>query len=143
MSEQKIADLAIGLVLLLVISMPGLTVYMGWAEQEAMKEAWAIKGAPCPLAADPAADGAKADKSFDYGGVRFARRYGHVSCVAPREDGFMSETTYRVCQFSAPATVTVTQGGETTVFRPGAGHPATVTIRDGRASCVIGGWFTG
>jgi hypothetical protein len=26
-------------------------------------------------------------------------------------------------------------------FEPGVGHPATVKIRDGLPTCVMGGWF--
>jgi hypothetical protein len=26
-------------------------------------------------------------------------------------------------------------------YEPGVGHPTTVTVRNGRPSCVVGGWF--
>lgn len=131
------------MVLLAVMSIPSALVVANWFEMRQARAAWAIEGPPCPrLASDALLRAARRPPHvFDYGGVRFARQYGHASCVGFREDGLFNEAIYRVCQFSAPAILAVTAGGREEAFKPGVGHRATVTIRGGRASCVVGGWF--
>lgn len=130
--------------LALVATIPAYLVYSAWAGERAMKRAWAINGPACPVvAATPALFGALGPKEFDYGGVGFARRYGHVDCMAAREGPLGDRHVYRVCQFSAPMTVGVTAGGQTRLFKAGVGQAATVTVRRGEVSCVVGGWFRG
>ena len=132
------------IVLLAVMSIPSALVVANWLEMRGERRAWTIGGPPCPrLASDTVLYAARLPPHvFDYGGVRFARQYGHASCVGFREDGLFNPAIYRVCQFSAPAILAVTAGGREEAFRPGVGHRATVTIRGGKASCVVGGWFT-
>ena len=65
-----------------------------------------------------------------------------VSCGAVPENPLWPSTSYHVCRFNNPGAVVVTQGGRTTIFEPGVGRPATVTVRDGKASCVVAGWFS-
>ncbi len=131
------------LVLLAVMSIPAALVIANWLEMRQARAAWAIEGPPCPRLASDAIlrTSRRPPHVFDYGGVRFARQYGHASCVGFREDGLFNPAIYRVCQFNAPATLAVTTGGQQLAFKPGVGHHATVTIRGGRASCVVGGWF--
>ncbi len=138
----QVANLA-GL-MLVVVSVPALMIYETWSEQEAMRKAWNIAGPACPVVeASPAVFGAKGPKTFEYGAVRFDRRYGHASCVAPPTEGLVSENIYRVCQFSAPSALAVTTEGRTVTYKPGTARRATVTVRDGQVSCVVGGWFSG
>jgi hypothetical protein len=82
------------------------------------------------------------------GGFRLWRRQlctevRTLSCVAPREGGLFTRTTYRVCQFSAPALIGVTTAERTVFYAPGVGRRATVAVRGGTPSCVLGGWFAG
>lgn len=125
--------------LMLVASIPAWVAYADWAERRAMRAAWAISGPACPVAQGPW----RAPRVFDYGGVRFARRFGHVSCVAASEGAPWNRRTYRVCQFTGPDTVAVRLESSVHVFKPGVGRRATVTVRGDAPSCVVGGWFGG
>ncbi|WP_312166576.1 hypothetical protein [Phenylobacterium sp.] len=130
--------------MLVVVSIPAFLLYETWSEQDAMRRAWDIAGPACPVVeTSPVVFGAKGPKTFEYGAVRFDRRYGHASCVAPPVRGIVSEQVYRVCQFSAPSALAVTTEGRTITYRPGTARRATVTVRDGQVSCVVGGWFAG
>ncbi len=149
-SRQGVLDSPIGQVvnlaglMLVILAVPALTIYETWSEQAAMRRAWNIAGPACPVVeASPTLFGAKGPKAFEYGEIRFERRFGHVSCVAPAKRGMVGGEVYRVCQFSAPAALAVTTGGRTSLYKPGVGQRATVTVRDGQVSCVVGGWFTG
>ena len=130
--------------MLVILAVPALSIYETWSEQAAMRRAWNIAGPACPVV-EPSATffGAKGPKGFDYGGIRFERRYGHVSCVAPAKRGMVGGEVYRVCQFTAPAALAVTADGRTHLYKTGVGQRATVTVRDGQVSCVVGGWFSG
>ena len=127
------------------VSVPAYLAYDNWAAEEARRAWGRVEGPACPVVRDlsPPPFGARGPKTFDYGGVGFARRYGHVDCVAPTDGPLGDRKVYRVCQFSAPMTVGVTAGGETWLFKPGVGRPATVTVRRGEVTCVVGGWFRG
>jgi hypothetical protein len=127
----------------LICAIPGLIAFATWADLHAMKVAWTIKGPPCPVVAKPgpAAVGRKKPRTFDYGGASFTRSFGAASCVSIPESGLTREN-YRVCQFNNPGAVTVELDSGTTVFQPPPGRRATVTVRHGRASCVVAGWFT-
>jgi hypothetical protein len=130
--------------MLVILAVPALTVYETWSEQAAMRRAWNIVGPACPVVeASPTLFGAKGPKAFDYGEIRFERRFGHVSCVAPAKRGMVGGEVYRVCQFTAPAALAVTTGGRTSLYSTGVGQRATVTVRDGQVSCVLAGWFSG
>ena len=132
-------------VLAIVVSLPLIGVYATWSDRRAMRTAWNIDGPSCPVAAapTPSASERRPLKVFEYGGASFSRKFGHVSCVAPREGGLFTRTTYRVCQFSAPALIGVTTAERTVFYAPGVGRRATVAVRGGTPSCVIGGWFAG
>jgi hypothetical protein len=127
----------------LICAIPALIGYATWADLHAMKVEWTIAGPPCPVVAKPGpmAVGRKKPRTFEYGGVSFTRSFGAVSCVSIPEDGLSTRENYRVCQFNNPGAVTVEMDGGTTVFQPPVGRRATVTVRHGRASCVVGGWF--
>lgn len=132
-------------VLAAATSVAAYMAYDNWAAEEA-KRAWGrVEGLACPTVRDLSRPpfGARGPQTFDYGGVSFARRYGHVYCVAPIDGPLGGREVYRVCQFSAPMTVGVTTGGKTWLFKPGVGRTATVTVRRGEVRCVVGGWFKG
>lgn len=132
-------------VLAVVVSLPLIGIYATWSDQRAMRRAWDISGASCPVAAAPTSPLSERHplKVFEYGDISFSRRFGHVSCVAPGEGGPFGRTTYRVCQFTAPALIGVVTANRTVFYATGVGRKATVTVRGGEPSCVIGGWFAG
>jgi len=141
--ESKPETGGMAAVLLAVISIPAGLAFANWADMRAARVAWSIDGPPCPRAASAAMlyAGRLPPYVFDYGGARFTRQYGHASCVGFREDGLFNQAVYHVCQFSAPASLAVQTGPDVVTYHPGVGHHATVTIRRGKASCVMGGWF--
>jgi hypothetical protein len=69
--------------------------------------------------------------------VGFAYQIGDVECAAVPESNPFDSSHYTACQFDAAGAVEVSYGGRTTVFEPGVGHGAVVTIRKGEVSCVI------
>lgn len=107
--------------------------------------AWTIEGPPClqlPIAEtvrQPAAA-----KAFGYADAGFAYAYGHVACAEIHENGGKSLFRgYPVCQFTSPGVVIVDAAGRTTLFAPGLGERATVSVRNGEARCVMAGRFYG
>jgi hypothetical protein len=130
-------------VVLMLASIAAYPVYETWAVQRGVRIAWDIVGPSCPVAPGPAsaAFGRMGVKVFHYEGVKFERRFGHASCVAPNERGFMNAEFYRVCQFSAPETVRVTANHQAYAFKPGVGRVTTVKVRKGHVTCVVAGWF--
>lgn len=132
-------------VLAVVVSLPLIGVYATWSDRRAMRAAWNVAGPSCPVVAapTPSLSERRPLKVFEYGGASFSRKFGHVSCVAPSEGGPFSRTTYRVCQFTAPALIGVTTAERTVFYAPGVGRRATVAVRGGTPSCVLGGWYSG
>jgi len=130
---------AIVLVLAAVASIP-LTVGVGtWATHRSLRREWVVPGPACPAVAQvsAAARGAKPPPPFTYRGTHFAYQIGDVECAAVPEKNPFDSSHYTVCQFDAAGAVEVTQGGRTTIFEPGVGHGAMVTVRKGAVSCVM------
>ena len=142
--RDGVQSLGLAGLLLSLMAIPAYIVIETWLGERAMQKAWTITGPPCPVVARPAwiVVGSKPPKAFEYGGIGFARHFGHVSCVAWREGEVFDSEIYRVCQFNAPGAVTVALRGQTISYQPGVGRRATVSIRKGQPSCVMGGWFT-
>ena len=138
---------SLGAVLILfpiLSALPAFIVFNNWAESKHLEKTWTIAGAACPVVATPSPAATRHHKpptTFWYGDVRFTRSFGGAECGAVPENPFWPSTNYRVCRFNNPGAVTVYSRGRTTVFQPPVGNPATVTVRRGQASCVIGGWF--
>jgi hypothetical protein len=137
---------AIGIlgVLAAVASIP-LSVFAGtWLMQRALIKEWQPPGRACPetQALSMAVRGAKPPAPFVYRGVAFAFQIGDVQCASVPEESLFKRGTFPVCQFDAPGGIVVTAGGRTRIFEPGVGHGASVTIHDGRVSCVMSGGFT-
>ena len=133
---------AVGIAVLLVgvASIPLTVGYETLADHHALKTEWAIDGPACEIPAEPIRFH-RSPRAFTYRGVNFKRYYGNVNCIVAPEGTILSNAGHTVCQFSSPGAVRVTTGGRAVTFEPGIGHPATVSIRDGEASCVVGGWF--
>jgi len=119
-------------------SIPVSEGYTAWATHRALRLEWLVNGPNCPVvtALSPAARGAKPPAPFVYKDVGFVYQIGDVTCAAVPERSLFSHATFPVCQFDAPAGVAVTVAGRTTVFEPGVGHGATVSVDHGRIACV-------
>ena len=75
---------------------------------------------------------------FDFGGVRFGRRFGHADCrkIGLYEAG--AGDGYPACRFTAPAVLRVaTAQGPARIFDVGVGRSATVSVHDGVARCTL------
>lgn len=125
-------------------AIPGLLVIQGVVAGLAERKAWAIQGPPCPVVAEPsprATSRRREPMTHDYGGATFRRSFGAVSCAGFREPALFEERLYHVCQFNNPGAVVVKTPSAVTTFEAPPGRRLTVTMREGRASCVVGGWF--
>jgi hypothetical protein len=131
--------LGVGGILLAAVSFPSQVAYATWADHRALKDEWKIPGPACPAPAH--AWRWPAPRTIHYKGVAFARQYGGIYCEAVPVENPFSQATFPVCQFSGPGRVLVTLAGRTTAYEPGIGKPATVTVRDGRVSCVVASWW--
>ncbi|WP_372782047.1 hypothetical protein [Phenylobacterium sp.] len=131
-------------IVLLLAAVAGMPISVGvatWLDHQSLRKEWTAIGPACPVVAapSPAALGAKPPPPFTYRGARFAYQIGDVECVAAPEKNLFDSSNYTVCQFDAAGAVAVTKGGRTTIFEPGIGHGATVTVRKGQVSCAIMG----
>lgn len=127
------------LLLIAVASIP-FTIWVNtWSDHRSLRKEWTIAGPACPVVAQVslAARGAKPPPPFTYRGAHFAYQIGDVECAAVPEKNLFDSSHYTVCQFDAAGAVEVTTGGRTTVFEPGVGRGAMVTVRKGAASCVV------
>lgn len=138
-----VAAAAVGLGLVVAGSLPNFMRQR--AADIAEAKAWDIKGSPCPqLPLREIERQPLTKKSFGYAGVSFAYAYGHVACAEIHADGGKSLFRgYPVCQFTSPGLVIVEMAGTKTLFAPGLGERATVTVRDGKAHCVMASRFYG
>jgi hypothetical protein len=125
------------------VAMPVVIVVATWRDHLSLRAEWDIKGPPCPEVAKLSlfAIGSRPPKPFTYKGVRFAAQVGDVYCEAVPDEGLFPQSTHAVCQFSHPAGIEVWAPAGHAIFEPGMGRRATVTVRHGRPSCVIAGWF--
>jgi hypothetical protein len=105
---------------------------------------WQVKGPPCPTvtAAEFNAKRYTALKTFDYDGTTIGRTAGDASCSDVKSGGGKGFATDKVCQFTSPATLTVTVKGATTYFTPGVGQPASLYIHHDAPSCIMASNFT-
>ena len=131
--------------ILTAAGLPAWLVLSTWNERVTLRRQWTIAGPACPVVVKPdrAVVGRRSPQFFTYQGIRFGRQSGEVSCVAPPEGNPLDPKSYTVCQFPIPAMVSVDAGAGPLIFQPGPGRPVTVTVRRGKVSCVMGGWFKG
>jgi hypothetical protein len=130
-----------GIVVLLaaVAGIPISVGYATWRDHRSLRAEWTAAGAACPVTPrlSLGARGAKPPPPFTYGGARFAYQIGDAECAAVPESSPFDSSHYTACQFDAAGAVEVSYSGRTTIFEPGVGHGAIVTIRKGRVSCVL------
>lgn len=133
----------IGVVAVVAGSTPNFLRQRAAAIDEA--RAWTIVGPPCPqLPMTETVRQPTAIKSFGYAGSGFAYAYGHVACAQIHADGGRSWVRgYPVCQFTSPGVLIVESGGTRTLFAPGLGRRATVSVEDGAPRCVLASRFYG
>ena len=141
--SELLPFLAIVAVCASAMSIPFALSIETWLTHLSIRKDWAIKGPPCPqMGSVPIfARGARPPKPFTYKGTRFAAQVGDISCAAVPDEGWFPKSTHAVCQFSGPSAIEVDTGTVQATYVTGMGKRATVTIRNGRPSCVIGGWF--
>jgi hypothetical protein len=126
--------------MLAVASIPLTVAYGALADHQALKVEWAIDGPACPVVFQTVRYH-RPPQAFSYRGVRFTASMAMYSA--------------RSCPMTASCRARTTRPASSAHRRPsgsrppaaafstsrGIGRAATVTIRDGRPSCVIGGWF--
>jgi hypothetical protein len=107
-------------------------------------KAWQVKGPPCPSMSETEFNAKRymALKTFDYDGTTIGRTAGDASCSDVKSGGGKGFSTDKVCQFTSPATLTVTVKGAKTFFVPGAGQPASLYIHHDVPSCIMASNFT-
>jgi hypothetical protein len=129
-----------------VAAIPGILTLQMVLTERAERRAWTIQGPACPVVAKPSPMGSRRrgdPMTHDYGGSAFTRSFGAVSCAGFRQPTLLGEErVYHVCQFNNPGAVVVKTSRQTTTFEAAPGRRLTVTVRDGRPSCVVGGWFS-
>lgn len=105
---------------------------------------WDIKGPACPALSEAEFRAGRqlAPKTFDYDGATIGRIAGDVSCSDVKDDGGKGFGTDKVCQFTAPATLTAVTPAGRFFFVPGPGQPATLRIHKDVATCVMASTFT-
>jgi hypothetical protein len=122
---------------------PATIGFATWHEVRALQRQWAIAGPPCPDHGDrpiPPQWG-HLNKGFDYGQARWDFGRALTYCADIPKPGLLAMGTYQVCQFNNPNVVRVETSRGIQIFGPLRSQRVTVTVRDGVASCVVGGWF--
>jgi hypothetical protein len=131
------------MILVAVLAAGGVGGALWWRHRQADiadARAWTVIGPPCP-AVDRAtflAQPYEARQAFETDGIRWARSSAVVECQTIRSDGGVGGEVYPVCQFSSPRALQITTAKGDFYFVPPLGQKATVTVRGGVASCVLG-----
>ncbi|MBX3484374.1 hypothetical protein [Phenylobacterium sp.] len=128
----------------LVLALPAFVVWQAWSEAEALRAEWTVTGPPCETVGEPAewaTNHGKGPRTFSYGGASFTRQFAAVSCAVVPEAWWWPRDSYTVCMFNNPGAVTVGAVDGPVTFQPPRGQRATVTVRHGQATCIVGGRF--
>jgi hypothetical protein len=136
------ATFGIVMAVLLLGSFPAWGLYQWWDFRHGLRTDWNIAGPPCPIATRglEAVTLKRKPQTFDYSHMHIVHAFGGANCSPVPED-YLSNRAYTVCQFTAPVMIEVTAAGRTVLYEPGYGRPATVKLRNGKLSCVLGGWY--
>ena len=126
-----------------VATVPAALGTATWMRVHELQKQWTIDGPPCPIL--PAADArlGPLKGSFPYLEATYSYGRAQVYCADVPKSGVLAAGTYQVCQFNNPGIGRVETTKGVSVFGPMRGHRATVAVRDGAASCIVGGWFDG
>ena len=131
-------------VLILLAAIASIPLAVGlntFFDHRSLTKEWTRPGPACPVVAkiSAAARGAKPPAPFTYLGTHFAYQIGDVECADVPAESVFDPSHHTVCQFDAAGAIEVTTAGRTTIFEPGVGHGAMVTVRKGQVSCVVAG----
>ncbi len=109
-------------------------------ELAAEARAWTVVGPPCPQVTKAVFDAQpfQARQVTNINGVRWARSSATIMCQGIASDGGRGAVLDPVCQFSSPRVLRITTAKGDFYFVPGLGQKATVTVKDGVATCVMG-----
>lgn len=104
---------------------------------------WRIQGPSCPIITRSEYDAQtyRARKVFTYDDFQVARVAGHVECDEVHDRGGLSWRSAAKCRFTSPNLIVVTNKLGERIFAPGPGHPATIVVRNGQATCVLASNF--
>ncbi|HEY3948332.1 hypothetical protein [Phenylobacterium sp.] len=133
-----------GTVIFLAAAIPLVAAFAFWNHKHQMLVAWDIRGPACPLARHAWSEIAlhRQPHTFKYGGADFAHVFGAARCASVPHGHALSREADYVCQFTRPAMIAVTTAdGRKVLFEPGYERQATVALRGGALSCVVGGWL--
>jgi len=137
-------------ILVLVLVGAGLSwfplsiAYGTWQDVRTLRKEWTVAGPACPIVEHPASWALRRSRppmTVQYGGATFTRQFAAISCAAIPESSLFTNASYAVCKFNNPGAVTVAVGGRRVTYQPGVGQPATITVRHGVSSCVVGGAY--
>jgi hypothetical protein len=102
---------------------------------------WTVSGPPCAPISRQAFESLgfrREIHGFNFQDVNFAYAFGDTEC---RKYGDR-RSSYQRCMFTSPGAIRVRLSGSDTFYEPGTGQPATVSIVDGKLSCVLASHFT-
>lgn len=137
-----IGALAALAVVIAVVPHQAMHLYEKRVRSEAAENAyWTVTGPPCVPITRQAFEslGFRRDiHGFNFQDVNFAYAFGDTEC---REYGDR-RSNYKRCMFTSPGAIRVQLDGSDTFYEPGTGQPATVSIVDGKLSCVLASNFT-
>ncbi|MBS0361788.1 MAG: hypothetical protein JSR98_10435 [Proteobacteria bacterium] len=131
-------------VLFLAAAIPLAGAFASWNHKHQMLVAWTIQGPACPTPVHAWREIAlqRQPHTFRYGGADFAHMFGAAQCASVPHGYALNRDADYVCQFTEPVMVAVTTAdGRHTLFEPGFKRRATVALRGGEVSCVVGGWL--
>jgi|GEM_PF-906889 len=135
-----------GAVILSTLAIAGLTFeYLrDRASHIATAKEWNIQGPACPTLSQAEFQAKRwtATKTFNYDDVILGRAAGDASCSDVKQDGGKGLFNDKVCQFTSPAALTVVTASRRYYFLPGVGQPATITVHNDIAKCVMASNFT-
>jgi hypothetical protein len=138
--SRKVA--VVGAILLVAAGVAGIG--QDWLQHRregiADYKAWMVAGPRCPPPpkAMPGAPAARPLQITNFGGVGFARQHGATQCSDIAADGGRGYGSFPVCQFDHPGVLEVSTRRGLYRFRAGIMNPATVSVRDGIPTCVVG-----
>lgn len=106
----------------------------------ARAEAWEVAAPPCPTttAATFKTEIGRRGKPMEFYGVKFLRKYGYADCGTVADSRQFGFGMHAVCAFSSPAVLQVRTEKGDFYYAPDIAQPVTVSIIDGKPTCVMG-----
>jgi hypothetical protein len=134
---------------MIVTIVAAVAIVVGWgvwdliqSRRASIAEArtWTVAGPPCPLLSPdaPPDPTLQALQTSHFHRVTFVRAHGDMECSDVADDGGRGMADYPVCQFSHPGMLKVDTGHGVVAYDLPPLRPATVAVRHGKPSCVVG-----